>query len=139
VPLPNETDLCRLMLATDHARADKARLALVVGGCRVMGARLVLALLCRARVVKLEERRPPQAGEYVSHWGAVGRVRVEGFCTVEVRARPKACSVDGARAESTQPARAALLWQAAMIKSCLRQKNFVFSMKYALGAMTRRT
>ena len=69
VALPNETDLCRLMLATDHARADKARLALVVGGCRVMGARLVLALLCRARVVKLEDRRPPQQGNTLATGG----------------------------------------------------------------------
>ena len=45
----------------------------------------------------------PQAGEHGSHWGAVGRVRVEGFRAVEVRAGPEARSVDGARAESTSP------------------------------------
>ena len=43
--LQNETDLCRLMVATDHARTDKARLALVVGFGATGGAtRLGLAL-----------------------------------------------------------------------------------------------
>ena len=107
VALRNETNHRRLTLATDHAPTAKSRPALVVGMV-VWGTRLVLAFTLRGRVVDLEERGGPQAGEHGSHWGAVGRVFIQGSRTVEVRAGPKAREVDGARAESTQPARVAL-------------------------------
>src|SRR5260370_34490236 len=96
------------MVATDHARTAKSRRVLKQffwgrGPRKNCFGCLEFASTCG----KLGRGGAPPAGEHASHWGAVGRVRVEGFCTVEVRACPKARKVDGARAESTQPRRAA--------------------------------
>ena len=90
-------------------------------------------------MVNLEDEAPPQQGNTLATGERLAGYAEKGSARLVGAGTPKACEVDGARAESTQPRRAALLWQAATIKSCLRQKNFVFSMKYALGTMTRRT
>ena len=103
MPLPNETDLCRLMLATDHARADKARLALVVGFGGYGGAtRLGLAL--SSTCGKIGRQAAPQQGNTLATGGRLAGFFLKGFCTVEEQARPKACG-DGRRESRVHAAR----------------------------------
>src|SRR5205807_9859961 len=78
------------MVATDHARTAKSRRVLKQffwgrGPRKNCFGCLEFASTCG----KLGRRGAPPAGEHVSHWGAVGRVCGEGFCTVEVQARPR--------------------------------------------------
>src|SRR2546421_4779379 len=70
------------MVATDHARTAKSRRVLKQffwgrGPRKNCFGCLEFASTCG----KLGRRGAPPAGEHVSHWGAVGRVCGEGFCT----------------------------------------------------------